>query len=220
MSKNKSVTKIGAKIYSTQKEYYAKTYANNEKEPWEEAFDALWLKNALKSYGLTKGKTALDIGAGRGRGSAILARAGYVTIGVDYLMPPLLSAKTVKNESPYFVNSDIFHAPFADNSFSLILDWGVFHHILRNDTTHYISHIKNLLKPEGHLLLGCFSHKFKHNSGEKRKRNWTRHKGHYDRFSTRKELLAIFTPAFIIDTIDHDPKGYWLLSMRLKEPKF
>jgi SAM-dependent methyltransferase len=163
---------------------------------------------------------ALEIGTGTGRGSRVMAEAGYKTVGLDYLLEPLRQAsqkKSEANKNPFYLQADVFKTPFTDESFDLILDWGVFHHIRRADTKLFLAVVTQLLKKDGRFLLGCFSTGFRHHGEKKRKRSWTRHRGHYDRFSTRKELRKIFTPFFIINSIAETNEGFYLIDMSLKD---
>lgn len=214
MKTNDKTILISDKLYLSQKEYYSQTYAKAGFAPWDDAFDKSLLLKTLKAFGPTKGKMALEIGSGRGRGATILLSAGYRAIGVDYLLEPLRQAATsAKKSSPLFIHADVFAPPFKDSSFSVLLDWGLFHHIRRSDTKDYIDTVSGLLKPDGHLILGCFSTRFRHDINEKRKRNWTRHRGHYDRFSTKKELKTTFSPYFVMGAMRHNPKGFWQMVM-------
>ncbi len=207
------------KLYVDQREFYRKIYESSSSPPWENAFDPDWLKQILRELGSAKGKRALDIGAGKGRGCSILASHGYAVAGMDYLFTPLSAAmdlKTAKGKHPVFVNADLFTAPFRDRSFDVALDWGVFHHIRRNDTGKYLQALTRVLKPGAIFLLGCFSTSFRHEGEKKRKRNWLVHKGHYDRFSTKRELIKTFAPLFEIASLKETRPGFYHIVMRLR----
>jgi ubiquinone/menaquinone biosynthesis C-methylase UbiE len=206
-------------LYAGQKEYYRKSYESSPSLPWEKAFDMDWLKRTLNKLGDGKGKRALDIGAGKGRGSLILSASGYKTVGMDYLLPPLTAAHDIcrdRRNRPSFVNADLFANPFRDRCFDLALDWGVFHHIQRKDTGEYLLALKRALKPGGVFLLGCFSTNFRHAGEGDRQRNWLVHKGHYDRFSTREELTRVFSPSFSIMSLAETRPGFYHISMKLR----
>jgi SAM-dependent methyltransferase len=206
-------------LYAGQKEYYRNTYETSPSLPWDRAFDPDWLKSALAKLGPGKGKRALDIGAGKGRGSLILSANGYAVVGMDYLFEPLTTAQAVshnRRNRPLFVNADMFASPFRNRSFDLALDWGVFHHTRRKDTGEYLRALKRLLKPGGVFLLGCFSTSFRHTGEGARKRNWLIHKGHYDRFSTREELVRVFSSSFRILSIKETQPGFFHLTMKLR----
>ncbi|MBI4666872.1 MAG: class I SAM-dependent methyltransferase [Nitrospinae bacterium] len=207
---------VGDRLYVSQKEFYRKTYIEETAPPWEKSFDQGWLGATLEKLGPGQGKLALDIGAGSGRASIIMARRGYKVVGVDYVFHPLPSALARARNRPWpkFINTDLFEAPFRQGSFDMALDWGVFHHIRRRDTAGYISAVTALLKPGGVFLLGCFSRNFRHEGEGNRKRNWTVHRGHYDRFSSAGELRAIFAPYFIMGRVWESPSGFYYLSMR------
>lgn len=218
-NKDQTNSLSSAGLYAGQKEFYRQTYETSPSAPWDNAFDQDWLKETLRKLGTGKGKRALDIGAGRGRGSLILSANGYKTVGMDYLFTPLASANDFsinRRNRPSFVNADLFADPFRARAFDLALDWGVFHHIRRKETGDYLRALKRTLKPGGVFLLGCFSVNFRHKGEGDRKRNWLIHKGHYDRFSTKKELTRIFSPSFSILSLAETQTGFFHISMRLR----
>lgn len=217
--KDKSSSLPSAGLYADQKEFYRQAYETSPSAPWDNAFDQDWLKLTLQKLAPGKGKRALDIGAGRGGGSAILSANSYKTVGMDYLFTPLTDAGNLcrnKRNRPSFVNADLFANPFRSHSFDLALDWGVFHHIRRKETGDYLRALKRVLKPGGVFLLGCFSTSFRHKGEGDRKRNWLIHKGHYDRFSTRKELIRIFSHSFSILSLAETQPGFYQVSMKLR----
>ncbi|VAX23601.1 hypothetical protein MNBD_NITROSPINAE04-2755 [hydrothermal vent metagenome] len=209
-------------LYVLQREYYSKTYRGGGSVPWEGAFDGAWLKKAVRHKVKGSSCFALEIGTGTGRGARIMAEAGCAMVGIDYVLDPIREAVQKKgeaNKNLFYVQANMFKAPFADNSFDLVLDWGVFHHIRRADTKLFLNCVTRLLKKDGRFLLGCFSTRYRHPGEKKRKRSWTRHRGHYDRFSTRKELRKIFSPLFIINSIAETSEGFYLIDMNKKSGK-
>ncbi len=209
-------------LYKTQRAYYKDTYTKEKAIPWESAFEEKWLCNTLDQIGSPGGRYALEIGTGHGRGAKILSEKGWRTAGLDYLSEPLAKAVEInKNEKtgPMFVQGEAFEAPFADQTFGLILDWGVFHHIRRRDTALFLNAISGLLSGNGLFLLGAFSIGFRHAGEGERKRNWTRHHGHYDRFSTKEELRDTFGKKFTIKSVMDDQKGFYHLMMIKKDDR-
>lgn len=204
-------------LYSSQREYYRETYTTQEAAPWDGAFDTKWLGAVLKEIGPARGRPALDIGTGRGKGLRALRDAGFRAVGIDYVLKPLIDARRGAVPGAMLVNGDLFAAPFTPASFDLILDWGVFHHIRRRDTKVFLDSVTSLMAPSGHFLLGCFSTKFRHKGEKNRKRNWKLHQGHYDRFSTKKELLSVFSPKFRVWSIEERSGGFYHLAMSLKD---
>jgi len=202
-------------IYVSQRKYYQRIYDSEVGTPWENAFDTGWLKKTLGTIGRRTGRWALEIGSGSGRGALALDEAGYHTVGMDYVFNPLVTAtsRRGKKSRPLFVHADFFEYPFSGGVFDLALDWGVFHHIRRCDTEPYLETVSGILKKEGRYLLGCFSDKFKHKGEKRRKRNWLRHHGHYDRFFTRAELVKVLDPFFRIESITEDAGGFYLVHM-------
>lgn len=217
-------TLVTGQLYRSQRHYYQQAYGSGQPAPWDTAFDGKWLEKTLKKIGRAKNRRALDIGAGNGKGAWIINNAGWRTFGLDYIFEPISAAATsgggdvdTKHKRPVsFILGDVFEPPFSKNSFGLILDWGVFHHIRRSDSKNFLDTLSYLLAPSGVFLLGCFSRKFKHKGEGPRKRNWTRHHGHYDRFSSKGELVNFFSGQFSINSIEEDPKGFYLLTMTKK----
>lgn len=216
---------ISDKLYRSQKSFYARAYSAPAKPPWDGVFNRDWLATQEKTIAeTTQFKRALDIGTGLGFCANFLAGKGWRAVGIDYLLEPLLEASRATLEARHgnlkasraqkwrFVNADFFEAPFADSSFGLIVDWGLFHHIRRRDTRLYLATIERLLRPSGSLLLGCFTPRFKETSDHRSKQNWKIHNGHYDRFSTLAELRAIFdVGAFRIVSAEERQRGLRLL---------
>lgn len=203
-------------LYKTQRGYYKNIYTKDKAIPWAGAFEEKWLYDTLDKIGPPGGRHALEIGTGHGRGAKILNERGWPTVALDYLFEPLAKAGGTTPEGragPLYVQGDAFEAPFAGRAFGLVLDWGVFHHIRRRDTHLFLNAISGLLSYRGLFLLGAFSTRFRHAGEGARKRNWTRHHGHYDRFSTREELLNVFGKIFQIESVRDDRKGFYHLMM-------
>lgn len=204
-------------LYLSQRDYYRTEYESGAKPPWDSAFDQKWLEGLLKRRGPGGRRLALDMGTGHGRGARTLARAGYRVVGVDYVYGAVRKAAAKGGRGILYAQADVFELPFQEEVFDFILDWGVFHHTRRRDARKLTGVVRRLLRKDGRWALGCFSTKFRHEGERKRKRNWTLHKGHYDRFSTKGELVRLFRPGFAINSITEDSGGFYLLDMVVKK---
>ncbi|MBI5745428.1 MAG: class I SAM-dependent methyltransferase [Nitrospirae bacterium] len=200
------------KVYELQKVYFEEAYRTGEHgwpvtEP--ERFVMDFLKKNKRSLA---GKRLLDIGSGEGRHTIAAAMEGLVAYGMDYQFLAVKRAigfskgKDIKG-SLHFIAGDIFNIPFKDGAFDVLIDYGVLHHIKKPDAMDYINRLPLLLKERGYFILSCFSNRFKHYEGERRKRDWTAHRGHYDRFFKKKDLYEIFADTFEIIDVAEEING-------------
>jgi SAM-dependent methyltransferase len=105
------------------------------------------------------------------------------------------------------VVAEAFWLPFAGESFSMVVDFGLFHHIKLPDQGRYISEVGRVLIPGGALILSVFSTRFRHHPGEVRRRPWLVHRGHYDRFFTQADIRRLFEPAFSVARLVEEVEG-------------
>ncbi len=116
--------------------------------------------DALETFELTGGR-ALDLGCGPGTQSIALATRGFDVVGSD-LSPSAIRAAMARAESRAlsldFVVDDIL-ATELEGPFDLVLDRGVFHVFEPSQRSTYRENLLRLLRPGGHLLLKCFSHR-------------------------------------------------------------
>src|SRR5262249_274478 len=70
----------------------------------------------VRLTGLKPGARVVDLGCGSGAFTALLARAGYVCVGLD-ISPKLVEVGRRKYPHIEFVEGDIERLPFADASF-------------------------------------------------------------------------------------------------------
>lgn len=103
--------------------------------------------------------TALDLGCGSGMDCIALAKAGYLTSGVDISGEALVIASRRAMEAGVVVRwyqASALELPHPDASIDLVTDRGCFHHIPEQDQTRYAEEVARILKPGGRLLLrGC-----------------------------------------------------------------
>jgi SAM-dependent methyltransferase len=102
-----------------------------------------------------KGKLVLDAGCGMGRFAEIVQRYGGQYVGLDYSFA-VDAAYTNVGHLPgvHFVQANIFHPPFADATFDLIISLGVLHHT--PDPHMAFASLPRVLKPGGALSVTVY----------------------------------------------------------------
>ena len=166
----------------------------------------------------------LDLGCGEGRHTLACAREGLDAIGLDYQPLAIRRARAFARRQKIrgrfrFMVGDAFRLPFLPSTFDGIIDYGCLHHVKIGDTRRYLKSVLPRLKPGGYFILSCFSTRFKHHAGEKRRRNWLVHKGHYDRFFRKQDFITLFGKQFEILKAEEKADGlyvFWHLLMRKK----
>lgn len=197
------------KEYKKQNLFYNKAYEDNC-VPWSEGGkpSPILVKSIKRIKHKLKLKRALDLGCGEGRHAAALQRDGFKVIGIEYQDKALNKAAGRKLPRLLYVRGDVYRIPLKPQSFDLLVDYGVFHHIRRRDTTDYLKLLISLLVPGGCYLLSCFEKGFTHANGKVYKRGFVSHKNHYDRFSSKDEIFDIFKKDFEILEIIKDKENF------------
>ncbi len=197
-------------LYASQKRYFEEAYRIGE-HGWPVSGTSPPVARFLDRYKTEKPSgRVLDIGCGEGRHTDFFAAAGYEAIGLDYQPGALARAKPLLQKGPsklHFVLGDVFHLPFTENSFDVLIDYGCLHHVRKRDTDAYLKSVVPLLKPGGYFLLCCFSTEFKHHPDEERSRDWLVHKGHYDRFFKKNSFQEIFGKTFDVKHLEEQRDG-------------
>jgi SAM-dependent methyltransferase len=119
-----------------------------------------------------------------------------------------------------FMVGDAFRLPFPPGRFDGLIEYGCLHHVKIGDTRRYLKNVLPCLKTGGYFILSCFSTRFKHHPGEKRRRNWLVHQGHYDRFFRKKDFKTLFGSQFEILKMEEKSDGlyvFWHVLMRKKQ---
>lgn len=96
------------------------------------------------------GKRVLDLGCGSGFGLTALAKQTRMSVGVDKDFTGLAFARTQGAKEPsllFFLNADVHHLPFPEQSFDVVLSFQVIEHVRR--PTHYLQAIRKVLVPGG-----------------------------------------------------------------------
>lgn len=180
-------------------DFYRKTYLSG-KTPWPslepEPEFSRFLNMIKGEFGADP--ICLDMGCGEGRHIILLKEIfkNAKIFAFDILREPITTAiKRIKEKNlkkVFFLISDVFFIPLKNETFDIVLDFGLFHHVRKPDSKYYKRELKRILKPGGYFIVGVFSTKFKHYEGEVRKRDFIFHRGHYDRFFTPQQLQEEF----------------------------
>lgn len=98
------------------------------------------------------GEKVLDMGCGNGDGTLFLLEKGIVPIGVDF-SHEMIDIACGKSNKIQWLESDICHCPFPDNTFAgIVLAYTVNH--LTDEMLSRVKHeVDRLLKNRGNLLL-------------------------------------------------------------------
>lgn len=158
------------------------------------------------------GGLVLDIGCGEGRHALALAGRGLRVVALDYETLALEKARAQPaglecRDAVSWLAADAFSMPFGPGTFSVAIDYGVFHHVKVPDQARYVEEVRRVLLPGGSFVLTVFSTNFKHYPGEVRRRNWVVHRDHYDRFFTERDIVELFSPSFAVEAVVEEVSG-------------
>lgn len=105
-------------------------------------------------------KRVLDVGSGPGTQAIALAERGFDVVGVDIAQTAVEYAQIRAREHGVRVDFQVddiletsLHGPF-----DYVIDRGVFHTFMPPSRAPYVHTVYQLLRPEGYMLLKCFSH--------------------------------------------------------------
>jgi len=131
--------------------------------PWDTQITPPEVEEFCSSGRLTGGGLALDIGCGPGTNVLYLARQGFVAVGFDIALRPLLTgreridrfAPTVATRT-HFVQADVTCLPLEGAGAAYILDIGCFHGVRHAERDSYVAGIVANLRPGGYFHLYAF----------------------------------------------------------------
>jgi 2-polyprenyl-3-methyl-5-hydroxy-6-metoxy-1,4-benzoquinol methylase len=163
---------------------------NVESMPWFNPDLDPDLDQALTQLNLHN-STALDLGTGPGTQAIALAERGFKVTATDLSATAIEKAQAIALEKGLDISwkqDDILNSTL-NQEFDFVLDRGCFHVLPPERRQDYVRLVTNLIKPNGYLLLKCFSHL---QEGER---------GPY-RF-TPEEIREIFSNQFNVLSIEH-----------------
>ena len=115
----------------------------------------LWRIATVRAIDPQPGERILDIAAGTGTSSAIIARSGATVVAADF-SPGMIAEGRRRHPKIEFVEADAEHLPFGDEEFDAVtISFG-----LRNiaDPIVALGEMYRVLKPGGRLVICEFSH--------------------------------------------------------------
>ena len=196
-------------IYTRQREYFQQAYARGE-HGWPVEGPSEPVVRFMRTLERGRaGARVLDLGCGEGRHTLLFAENGCFTVGLDYQPLAIARAREIARRRGigsgfHFLVADLFHLPFREGAFDVVLDYGCLHHVKKSDADRYLKSVLPVMKPGAHFLLSCFSTRFRHYPGERRTRDWLVHRGHYDRFFRKSDIRALFGRDFDIQSVEEE----------------
>ncbi len=120
--------------------------------------DRLWRIATTRAVAPRAGQRVLDLAAGTGASSVVLARAGAEVVGADFSAGMIAEARRRYGARPHlsFVQADATALPFADGEFDAVtISFG-----LRNvnDPAQALAEMRRVVRPGGRLVVCEFSH--------------------------------------------------------------
>src|SRR5207245_11570626 len=101
------------------------------------------------------GKLVLDVGCGMGRFAEVATRWGAHVVGIDLSLAAEVAARNLADRNATIFQADVFHLPFATESFDYIYSIGVLHHT--PDCERAFKMLPGLLKPGGRIAIWLYS---------------------------------------------------------------
>lgn len=146
------------------RDFYDSIYASRKpsQHQWVAGTASPELVKLVWDHTLKPGMDILEVGSGVGTESVFLSVRGMNVTGVDLSSSAVGIAKQLADlygTPAQFKQGDALNLDFADGSFDVVCDQGVFHHLTDEERPLFAKSIARVLKPGGMLLLRCFSDK-------------------------------------------------------------
>jgi cyclopropane fatty-acyl-phospholipid synthase-like methyltransferase len=119
------------------------------------------IEQSLKDHA-RKGSKILDLGTGPATQARNLAKRGFEVVGTDISPSAIKKAKASAKAAGLSIEfrvDDILKSKLEANLVDLIVDRGVFHVLPPEKRPTYVATVHRVLRPNGWLLLKCFSDK-------------------------------------------------------------
>lgn len=110
-----------------------------------------WRERIFKKINITisRGQKVLDIGCGDGGDALIFVKLGGNVMGID--IKPHPNWQTLKQDNLNFKIADACALPFEDNSFDLVFEKDMLHHV--NNPQKALSEIWRVTKKKGEVII-------------------------------------------------------------------
>lgn len=167
-----------------------------ENIPWEIIEPPKELVELIETKQITDGD-ALDLACGTGNYSFYLARHGFMVTGVDFSDKALNIAREHAKSLQLpvtFINADITQLDevLHGQRFDFILDYSILHHLEPTVIEQYANQCARLLKPDGKLLIVCYSDTYDDEDVTKTGKTGAGKYGNSMFFRTKEEIRAAY----------------------------
>jgi SAM-dependent methyltransferase len=162
----------------------------------------------------------LDLGCGNGWLSIFLTSKGFKVEGIDSSPVAITQAQKLameRNETVSFTLGNALTFPFDENSFDVVFDRGLLHHLPESAWPQYVFGVNRVLKPKGWMYLGVFSDTsnkrgFSPTETGKMEYRYTDDRTgfeSYDHFFNEAIIRELFGDVFLVDKVEFDdqPSG-------------
>lgn len=149
---------------TTARDFYETIYSSKKPagHPWVAGTASPELINLVWEGVIAPGMKVLEVGCGVGTESVFMAIRGMDVMGVDLSASAVTLSQQLADFYGVKVNfqqGDVASLNFADQSFDVICDQGVFHHLKDEERQPYAKLICRLLKTNGLFVLRSYSDK-------------------------------------------------------------
>ncbi len=129
-------------------------YRSGRRPPWETGRPSTELKRLVEQQ-VIRPCRVLELGCGTGENAVYLASQKFDVTAID-LAPTALKLAEERAQKAgakvRWIQADVLNPP-ALKPFDLIFDRGCYHGVRRQNATGYVTTVKTLCRPDGHLLI-------------------------------------------------------------------